>query len=299
MTVVTYQLPNVVAEEAPKRSTMSPVTGQVPDVALSDGVEIPQLGFGVMLIPQAETAKAVLNALEAGYRHIDTASVYGNEAGVGEAFRASGLPRSEVFITTKCFNDDHGYEKARAALRRSLARIGVDQVDLYLIHWPLPARDQYVETWRALIDLQQQGLARSIGVSNFQPDHLQRVIEETGVTPAVNQVELHPRLQQAGLRRTHERLGIATAAWSPLARGGVLDAPTITRIAGLHGKTAAQVVIRWHLEIGNLVIPKSATPTRIVENLAVFDFTLSDDELAELASLETGERLGPDPDSLT
>jgi 2,5-diketo-D-gluconate reductase A len=278
---------------------MGSTTSGIPDVELRDGAKMPQLGFGVMLIPPKETSAVVLSALEAGYRHVDTASVYGNEEGVGAALRASALPRNEVFVTTKCFNDDQGYDNARVALRRSLDRLGLDQVDLYLIHWPLPARDMYVETWRALIDLQQEGLISSIGVSNFQPDHLERIIRETGVTPTINQVELHPRLQQAELRRAHQRLGIATGAWSPLAQGGVLDAPTITRIATVHGKTPAQVVIRWHLQIGNVVIPKSATPARIVENLGVFDFTLSDDELAAIERLDTGERLGPDPDTLT
>jgi diketogulonate reductase-like aldo/keto reductase len=278
---------------------MSQTTGQVPAVTLRDGVEIPQLGFGVMLIPLPETTQTVLHALEAGYRHIDTASIYGNEDGVGEALRSCGLPRDEVFVTTKCFNDDHGRDRAHAALRSSLDRLSIDQVDLYLIHWPLPARDLFVETWQALIELQAEGLARSIGVSNFQANHLERLIEETGVAPTVNQVELHPRFQQADLRAAHDRLGIATAAWSPLAHGGVLDAPAIAEIAERHGKTAAHVVIRWHLQIGNIVIPKSATPTRIVENLDVFDFALTDDDLARLADMHTGERIGPDPDTLT
>jgi diketogulonate reductase-like aldo/keto reductase len=216
---------------------------------------------------------------------------------VGQAVRASGLDREDVFVTTKCFNDDHGYDEATAALRASLDRLEMDYVDLYLIHWPVPSRDRYVDTWRAFIDLQAQGLARAIGVSNFQPTHLERLIAETGVTPAVNQVELHPRLQQVGLRHEHEELGIRTEAWSPLAQGQVLDDPTITTIAEAHDRTPGQVVIRWHLQIGNVVIPKSVTTERIEENFAVFDFQLDDSEMAAIDALDAGERIGPDPDT--
>ena len=276
---------------------MSSPTDTVPKVTLRDGVDIPQLGFGVFQVPPEDTAEVTTRALLTGYRHIDTAAAYQNEAAVGQAFKASGLDRDEVFITTKCFNDNHGYEQARKAFQASLDNLELDFVDLYLIHWPVPSQDKYVETWKAFIELQEEGLVRSIGVSNFQPDHLRRVIDETGVTPSVNQIELHPRLQQPGLRREHEELGIATEAWSPLAKGEVLDDPTITQIADAHGKTPAQVVIRWHLELGNIVFPKSVTPARIKENVDVFDFHLTDDEMEQIEELDAGERTGPDPDT--
>ncbi len=271
--------------------------GKVPSVELRDGGEIPQLGFGVFQVPPKDTAEVATRALLAGYRHIDTAAAYGNEAGVGQAIHAAGLDRDEVFITTKCFNDDHGHEQAKRALRASLDQLEVDHVDLYLIHWPVPAHDKFVETWKAFIELQADGLARAIGVCNFQPAHLERLIEETGVTPALNQVELHPRFQQAGLRHEHAELGIVTEAWSPLAQGQVLGDPAITQIAATHGKTPAQVVICWHLQLGNVVIPKSVTPERIVENFDVLDFRLSDDEMAAIETLDAGERIGPDPDT--
>ncbi len=269
----------------------------VPTLTLRDGELIPQLGFGVFQVPPEETADVVTRALLAGYRHIDTAAAYRNEGAVGQAIHAAGLDREDVFITTKCFNDDHGLEPAKRALRASLNRLEVDFVDLYLIHWPVPSQDKYVETWKAFIELQQEGLVRSIGVSNFQPAHLERLIEETGVTPTVNQVELHPRLQQTGLRREHEELGIVTEAWSPLAQGQVLDDPAITQIAEAHGKSPGQVVIRWHLQLGNVVIPKSVTPERIVENFEVFDFELTDAEMASIDALDAGDRIGPDPDT--
>jgi len=280
-----------------QRRDMSPsTTSQVPLIPLRGGVEIPQLGFGVFQVPPKDTAEITTLALQAGYRHIDTASAYRNEAGVGQAVRASGLDREEVFVTTKCFNDDHGYEQAKLALRASLDRLEMSHVDLYLIHWPVPAHDRYAETWRAFVELQADGLARAIGVSNFQPAHLERIIAETGVTPAVNQVELHPRLQQTGLRREHKELGIETEAWSPLAQGQVLDDPVIVEIAQAHGKTAGQVVIRWHLQLGNIVFPKSVSPERIVENFDVFDFHLSTSEMDAIGALDAGERIGPDPD---
>jgi 2,5-diketo-D-gluconate reductase A len=268
-----------------------------PQLTLNDGVEIPQLGFGVFQIPPEETADAVTRALLAGYRHIDTAAAYQNEAAVGQAVRASGLDRDEVFITTKCFNDRHGYEQARKAFQDSLEQLELDFVDLYLIHWPVPSRDRYVETWKAFIGLKEEGLVRSIGVSNFQPVHLRRLIDETGVTPSVNQVELHPAFQQAGLRREHEELGIATEAWAPLGQGQALDEPIIERIAEAHGKSTAQAIIRWHLQLGNVVIPKSVTPERIEANFDVFDFHLFDSEMDEIEALDTGERTGPDPDT--
>jgi 2,5-diketo-D-gluconate reductase A len=276
---------------------MSSSTTQVPRIPLRGGGEIPQLGFGVFQVPPKDTAEVTALALQAGYRHIDTAAAYGNEAGVGQALHTSGLNRDEVFITTKCFNDDHGYEPAIRAAKESLKRLELEHIDLYLIHWPVPLHNKYVETWEAFIELQTQGLVRSIGVSNFQPSHLERIIAETGVTPAVNQVELHPRLQQAGLRHEHAQLGIVTEAWSPLAQGVVLEDPTITEIAGVHEKTPAQVVIRWHLQLGNVVIPKSVTPQRIEENFAVFDFELSAEQMSAIEELDAGERTGPDPDT--
>jgi 2,5-diketo-D-gluconate reductase A len=275
---------------------MSDSTSHVPQVRLPDGVEIPQLGFGVFQVPPEDTAEVATRALEAGYRHLDTASAYGNEAGVGQAVRAAGLDRGEVFVTTKCFNSDHGFDEAKRALRESLDRLEMEYVDLYLIHWPVPSQDRYVDTWRAFVDLQADGLVRSIGVSNFQPAHLERIVEETGVTPSVNQVELHPRLQQPGLRRVHEERGIVTEAWSPLAQGQVLDDPVVTGIAEAHSRTPGQVVIRWHLQLGNVVIPKSVTPERIVENFDVFGFELDDSEMAAIEALDSGERTGPDPD---
>ncbi len=276
---------------------MSIHTRNTPQLELRDGEHIPQLGFGVFQVPPEETVQAVMLALQAGYRHIDTAAAYGNEAEVGQAIKAAGLDRNEVFLTTKCFNYDHGYDEARRAFGASLERLESHYVDLYLIHWPVPAHDRYLDSWRAFIELQSAGLVRSIGVSNFQPAHLERLIAETGVTPAVNQVELHPHLQQPGLRRLHSELGITTEAWSPLAQGQVLDEPVITEIAERVGKTPAQVVIRWHLQIGNVVIPKSVTPERIEQNIDVFDFELTEQDLAAIAALDAGERIGPDPDT--
>jgi 2,5-diketo-D-gluconate reductase A len=276
---------------------MSTHAQQIPQLPLAPEEQIPQLGFGVFQVPPKETEVAVAEALAAGYRHIDTAAAYRNEGGVGEALRASGIDRDELFVTTKCWNDDHGYAEAKRACRASLERLELSHLDLYLIHWPVPAHDRYVETWRALVELQQEGLVRSIGVSNFEPAHLERLIAETGVTPAINQVELHPYFQQAGLRREHERLGVLTEAWSPLGQGLELEDQTIGEIAHAHGKTPAQTIIRWHLQIGNVVIPKSATPSRIHENIDVFDFDLSAPELDALAALDAGRRIGPDPNT--
>ncbi len=276
---------------------MSFSTSQVPTIPLRGDIEIPQLGFGVFQVPPVKTTEATTRALLAGYRHVDTAAAYRNEAAVGQAVHAAGLERDDVFITTKCFNDDHGFDQSQRALRDSLDRLEMDHVDLYLIHWPVPSQDRYVETWQGLIEAQKNGLTRAIGVSNFQPAHLERIIEETGVTPAVNQIELHPRLQQHGLRREHADHGIVTEAWSPLAQGRVLDDPTIVEIAEAHDRTPAQVVIRWHLQLGNVVIPKSVTPQRIEENFAVFDFHLTETEMAAIEQLDAGERTGPDPDT--
>lgn len=267
----------------------------VPRLALRDGVEIPQLGFGVFQIPPEETQNAVEMALDAGYRHIDTAAAYRNEAGVGAALAASGLPREDVFITTKLWNTQQGHDATLAAFEASLERLGLDHVDLYLIHWPVPAEDRYVETWRAFERLYEEEAARTIGVSNFRVADLERLIAETATRPAVNQIELHPHLQQAELRAFHAQHKIATEAWSPLAQGGLLDDETIVRIASRHERTPAQAILRWHLQLGNIVIPKSVTPERIRENIEIFDFELSDEEMAEFARLDSGERIGPDP----
>ncbi|MFI8194162.1 aldo/keto reductase [Streptomyces sp. NPDC085946] len=270
----------------------------VPTVTLNNGVEIPQLGFGVFQVPDAETTAAVSAALEAGYRSIDTAAIYGNEAGVGKALAASGIARDDLFITTKLWNADQGYDTTLRAFDASLDKLGLDYVDLYLIHWPTPARDLYRESWKALEKLAADGRIRAAGVSNFQPAHLKRLLDGTGLVPAVNQIELHPGLQQSELRALHADLGIATEAWSPLAQGAVLSDDAITAIAARHGKSPAQVVIRWHLQLGNIVIPKSVTPARIRENLDVFDFALTDEEMTSIAALDRGLRTGPDPDTL-
>ena len=229
---------------------------------------------------------------------MDTAAGYRNESEVGEALRASGLPREEVFVTTKCFNTDHGYEEAKRACHESLERLDVGPIDLYLIHWPVPANDRYVDTWRAFIELRDEGLVRSIGVSNFLPAHLERLIAETGETPVVNQVELHPRFPQAALRRVHAELGIVTGAWSPLARGAMLDDPVIAAIASEHSRTPAQVVLRWHRQLGNAVVVKSVTPARIRENLDVLGFELSDEQVEEISALDNATRIGPDPETM-
>ncbi|MER6847587.1 aldo/keto reductase [Streptomyces flaveolus] len=270
----------------------------VPTVTLNNGVEIPQLGFGVFQVPDAETTAAVSAALEAGYRSIDTAAIYGNEAGVGRALADSGIARDDLFVTTKLWNADQGYDATLNAFETSLDKLGLDHVDLYLIHWPTPARDLYRESWKAIEKLVADGRIRAAGVSNFQPAHLERLIAGSDLVPAVNQVELHPGLQQRELRAAHARLGIVTEAWSPLAQGAVLKDEAITTIAARHGKSAAQVVLRWHLQLGNVVIPKSVTPARIRENLDVFDFTLTDDEMTAIAGLDRDLRTGPHPDEL-
>jgi 2,5-diketo-D-gluconate reductase A len=267
---------------------------EIPRLPLGE-VEIPQFGVGVFQVPPEKTVANVTAAIDAGYRHIDTAAAYGNEAEVGEAVRACGLDRDELFVTTKLWNDEQG--EARRALETSLQRLGLDYVDLYLIHWPAPARERYVEAWQVLIEAQEAGLARAIGVSNFQPDHLRRIVEETGVTPAVNQIELHPYLAQAGLRREHAERGIVTEAWSPLAKGMATEEETVREIASAHGKTPAQVVLRWHIQLGNVVFPKSMSPERLRENIDIFDFELSGDEMERIEALDRGERTGPDPDS--
>ncbi|MGA5870156.1 aldo/keto reductase [Streptomyces cinereoruber] len=270
----------------------------IPTVALNDGTEIPQLGFGVFQVPDHETTTAVTHALDAGYRSVDTAAVYGNEAGVGRALAASGIARDELYVTTKLWNADQGYDTTLRAFDDSLAELGLDHVDLYLIHWPAPARDLYVDTWRAIGTLVADGRVRTAGVSNFKASHLERLLDSSDLVPAVNQIELHPGLQQRELRELHAVHGIATEAWSPLAQGAVLTDPVITGIAARHGKSPAQVVLRWHLQLGNVVIPKSVTPARIRENLDVFDFDLGAEEMAAMAGLDRGLRTGPDPDVL-
>jgi len=269
-----------------------------PAVALNDGGIIPQLGFGVFKVPPEDTERVVLAALRVGYRHIDTAQMYGNEAGVGLAIRHSGIPRDEIFVTTKLNNDKHGYDAALMAFDGSLQRLKLSYIDLFLIHWPMPVHNDYVETWRALEAVRADGGARSIGVSNFQPAHLTRLLAETATVPAVNQIELHPNFPQAELRALHAQHDIATQAWSPLARGALLDDETIAVIADRHVKTPAQVILRWHLQLGNIVIPKSVTPERISVNFRVFDFELSDDEMAAISGLDTGVRIGPHPNDM-
>jgi 2,5-diketo-D-gluconate reductase A len=270
---------------------------ETPTVTLNNGVEMPQLGFGVFQVPDDETTAAVTAALQAGYRSIDTAAAYQNEAGVGKALAESGIERSDLFITTKLWNADQGYDEALKAFERSRSLLGLEYVDLYLIHWPAPALGKYVDSWRALEKLTTDGLVRAIGVSNFQPAHLEKLAETASIVPAVNQIELHPYLQQAEVREYDDEHGIATEAWSPLARGGsLLGEPAVQAIAEKLGRTAAQVVLRWHLQLGNVVIPKSVTPSRIAENFDVFGFELTDADLAELAKLERDERTGPHPD---
>ncbi|MEA2197724.1 MAG: 2,5-diketo-D-gluconate reductase [Solirubrobacteraceae bacterium] len=273
----------------------------VPTIDLNDGRTIPQLGFGVFQIDPAETVEAVSRALEAGYRHIDTAEMYGNEKEVGEAIRASGLDRSDVFVTSKLNNGFHRTDDARGALDRSLADLGFDYLDLFLIHWPLPTLydGDFVSTWTALEEFQRDGRARSIGVSNFQVDHLERLAAETDVVPAVNQIELHPYLLNEGVRAYGEAHGIATQAWSPIAQGNVLDDPAITAIADRLDRSPAQVVLRWHIQRGSIVFPKSTTPARIKENFELFDFALEPGDVEQIDALDRGEagRTGPNPDA--
>ncbi|MFI2236328.1 aldo/keto reductase [Streptomyces chrestomyceticus] len=272
---------------------------KVPHITLNNGVAMPQLGYGVWQVPDDEAATAVGNALEAGYRSIDTAAIYGNEEGTGKALAASGIARDELFVTTKLWNDEQGYDSTLRAFDTSLGKLGLEYVDLYLIHWPMPAKDTYVDTYRAFEKIYEEGRAKAIGVSNFQPAHLERLLGETSVVPAVNQVELHPQLQQSELRAFHARHGIATEAWSPLGQGkDLLKNTTVTELAEKYGRTPAQIVLRWHLQLGNVVIPKSVTPSRIKENIDVFGFELDDADMSALAALDSGTRLGPDPDTM-
>jgi diketogulonate reductase-like aldo/keto reductase len=267
----------------------------IPTLQLNDGNRIPQLGFGVFEVDPDDTENAALHALKTGYRLIDTAAAYGNEAQVAEAIAASGLDRSQVFVTTKVWNDDHGRDRALRAFERSLERLGFDAVDLYLIHWPAPSQGRYVETWQALCELREQGRARSIGVSNFLVEHIERLIDATGVVPAVNQIELHPRLQQSQLRRFHRQHGIVTESWSPLGRGTLLDDPVIEGLAKATGRTPAQVLLRWNVQLGCVVIPRSIRAERIEENARIFDFELDQEQMEAMGRLDRGERIGPDP----
>jgi len=271
------------------------VTEPLPALPLGDGRLIPQIGLGLWRTPDGEAAELVRTAVEAGYRLVDTAAAYGNERGVGEGLR-SAEAGSSVFVTTKLWNDEQGYDSTLRAFEASLRRLGLPAVDLYLIHWPAPARGLYVDSWRALVRLKAEGRARSIGVSNFGPAHLRRIIGETGETPVVNQVELHPWFQQRALRGVGAALGVRTQSWSPLGQGRLLCDPAVLRIAASHGRTPAQVVVRWHLDNGLIVIPKSANPDRIRENIDVFDFRLAPYDLDTIAGLDRADgRIGPDP----
>ncbi|MFW0792355.1 aldo/keto reductase [Gordonia sp. CPCC 205515] len=269
----------------------------VPAITLNNGVEIPQLGFGVFQIPPEETAAATLTAFEVGYRHIDTAEMYGNEKGVGEAVAKSGLDRSDVFITSKLNNKFLTYDDALRAADQTLADLGLEQIDLFLIHWPLPTVSDFVPRWKALERFLADGKARAIGVSNFQQAHLERLFDETDVVPAVNQIEVHPYLTQKPLRDFNAAHGIATEAWSPIAQGDVLDDPVLAKIAAEKGRSTAQVTLRWHIQRGDIVFPKSVTRSRVEENFALFDFDLSPDDLAAIDGLNKDRRRGPDPDT--
>lgn len=269
---------------------------KVPPIILNNGAEMPQLGYGVWQVPDDEAERAVATALEAGYRSIDTAAIYGNEEGTGKAVAGSGIARKDLFVTTKLWNSDQGYDATLRAFDTSLEKLGLEYIDLYLIHWPLPSRGKYIDTFKAFEKIYADGRAKAIGVSNFYPEHLEKLIDATSVIPAVNQIELHPHLQQHAAREYHAEQGIATEAWSPLGQGrGLLEVPAIIAIAQKHGRTPAQIVLRWHLQLGNVVIPKSVTPSRIKENIEVFDFSLDTEDLAAITALNEDRRLGPDP----
>jgi 2,5-diketo-D-gluconate reductase A len=268
---------------------------EAPLLTLHDGVAIPRLGFGVFQIPPEETQEKVEEALGVGYRHVDTAAAYGNEAEVGAAIAATGVRREDVFVTTKLWNSEQGFDATLRAFEASLERLGTGHVDLYLIHWPLPERDLFLDTWRAFERIKEEGGARSIGVSNFRIEDLERLEAEAEQLPTVNQVELHPRFQQAELRAWHADHDVATEAWAPLAQGDLLEDDTIATVAAHHERTPAQAILRWHLQVGNVVIPKSSNPERIRQNFEVFDFELSEDDMATIERLDTAERIGPDP----
>lgn len=266
-----------------------------PRLALNDGRSIPQLGFGLWEIPVDQTARVVREGLAAGYRLIDGAAIYGNEVGLGEGLRTTNVPREEIFVTTKVWNNRQGRTETRRAVEESLARIGLDRIDLILIHWPCPTKDLYLDTWKTLIELRDEGRVTSIGVSNFHEPHLQRIIGETGVVPVLNQIELNPRLQQADLRAFHAAHGIVTQSWTPLGQGRSFDASPVQDASRRTGKSPAQVILRWHLQLGCSVIPRSTRAAGLAENLDLFDFTLTDAEMAAIATLDSGERTGPDP----
>jgi 2,5-diketo-D-gluconate reductase A len=268
----------------------------VPDITLNNGVTIPQLGFGVFQIEPEDTKQATVAALEIGYRHIDTAEMYGNEKEVGEAVRESGIDRDDVFVTSKLNNGFHAYDDALGAFDKTLKDLGFDYLDMFLIHWPLPNVGDFVETWKAMEEIYKSGRVKAIGVSNFQRHHLQRLFDETETVPAVNQIEVHPYLVQDDLRAFGTQHGIPTEAWSPIARGKVLDDPTLVKIGEAHGKTPSQVTLRWHVQRGDIVFPKSVTRSRVEENFDIFDFELSDDEVQQITGLNRNERIGPDPD---
>jgi 2,5-diketo-D-gluconate reductase A len=267
----------------------------IPRLRLNDGHMIPALGLGIWQVPADRTAAVVAEAIGLGYRLIDGAAIYGNEAGLGQGVRASGLPRDQVFVTTKVWNSDQGHDQTLRAVEASLARLGMAQVELCLIHWPVPAADRYVDTWRALIRLRDEGRVRSIGVSNFLAPQLERLVGETGVVPVLNQIELNPRLQQAELRALHDRMGIVTQSWTPLGQGRSFDAAPVQAVARRTGKSPAQVILRWHLQLGVSVIPRSTRAEGQAENLDLFDFALTEAEMAAMASLDEGARCGPDP----
>lgn len=268
----------------------------VPAVKLNDGNHIPQLGYGVWQVGNDEAISAISEALKVGYRHIDTAAIYGNEEGTGKAINESGIARGDIYLTTKLWNKEQGYESTLKAFDESLKKLGTDYVDLYLIHWPLPSKDLFMETWRAFIKIKEEGRAKSIGVSNFRTADLERILKESDVVPVLNQIELHPQFQQDELRLFHSKHNIATEAWSPLGQGTILENPTLKTIAEKHGKSVAQVILRWHIETGNIVIPKSVTPARIKENFEVFDFSLNGTDHDAITKLDkTDGRIGPNP----
>ncbi|KAB2749002.1 aldo/keto reductase [Brucella anthropi] len=272
----------------------------VPTVKLNDGNHIPQLGYGVWQVGNDEAVAAVSEALKAGYRHIDTAAIYGNEEGVGKAIKSSGIERGDIYLTTKLWNGEQGYESTLKAFDASLKKLGTDYVDLYLIHWPMPSKDLFMETWRAFLKLKEEGRAKSIGVSNFRTADLERIITESGVTPVLNQIELHPQFQQDELRLFHSKHDIATEAWSPLGQGKILEDDTLKAIAEKHGKSVAQIILRWHIETGNIVIPKSVTPARIKENFDIFDFRLNGTDHDAITKLDKADgRIGPNPSTFS
>ncbi|GGF44917.1 oxidoreductase [Marmoricola endophyticus] len=277
------------------------MASEIPDLTLNNGSTIPQLGFGVFQVPPEDTAEVTAKALEVGYRHIDTAEMYGNEKGVGEAIRASGIPRDEIFVTSKLNNGFHEPDAARRAFDQTLADLDIGHVDLFLMHWPLPTRygGDFVATWQTMTEFTGDGRARAVGVSNFQPDHLQRIAEETGVLPAVNQIEVHPYFANEAARKASTDASVLVEAWSPIAQGGVLKDPAITQIAERVGKSPAQVVLRWHLQRGDVIFPKSTHEERMRENIDLFDVELSADDMAALDALDKGEegRTGPNPDT--